>query len=343
MAARSEINDSFYVEALRRLEAREARGKKRGRPNALREELLSTARCDFEARAVVVAAPAPAAQLVPVVPSQLAVLKRQVAAISCETVGIITSDRGLTMNRIDSAVRDLLAAVSGDGAAGDLLDEDLLRILNHLQESSLKSLRWMSLSSQLSVLPQKLVASVQRLATLLCSMSRLSRLQLEDGLRSSFARQNLVLYEEYSRYDETPLWLVLKDFMDSFLCSESKKIQVDLQHYLGSATLDRKTDAAPVKVMNCKNGAGMVIRVGDQYVRILCQTVVSIRPLAANAIKSTAASQLSVSAASDASSSFSSKSRVTCTDAHASNLRHLIPFEVGHIIKLFYLIRKVTC
>ena len=124
--------------SLRRLEAREARGKKRGRPNALREELLSTARCDFEARAVVVAAPAPAAQLVPVVPSQLAVLKRQVAAISCETVGIITSDRGLTMNRIDSAVRDLLAAVSGDGAAGDLLDEDLLRILNHLQESALK-------------------------------------------------------------------------------------------------------------------------------------------------------------------------------------------------------------
>ena len=229
----------------------------------------------------------------------------------------------------------LLAALALQARGAEAPEEDVAKVMCcFLGEGRPLVTSLDATSVMLGIERHKLRSVITRCASALATLSHMFRWKLEFSLLNSMRRSDLCHYAEFVQYDETPLpTRVVGDkaplaHIGSFRPNAAAAARA-LADGVTSALVCKvgqtkmltvKATQAQQKIMQTRQEASMVLRIGDRYATLSARSISSLNVLDRTTASAIMLQQQTISHMSKAATAFASSSRVVTTDAHASNI-----------------------
>jgi hypothetical protein len=310
-----DISPDFFLDAARFLASDQARERRVGRPTAVQLHIDNVGRQIIAEHPLPPLAPAHIVAALPAIRVRSSELCRIQLPIIVNTTTISPFK---TTNLLDPIVAALAIVANG----GDKLekDADTQKLFNHFLLNPNQKLAITDLERMLDISRKKKSDCMIKFASSLYVMERIARLDVERTIAQHVAPRSLLLYSEFSRYDETPMWISLVGnalMIDAALDDPIVKV---LANFLGPAFLSSRQDPSIAKLLQTRQQIVMVVKLEGSWVLIRGDPSCAVQVLERTTAKATISALLESSVATSLGNRFKFKKRSCCSDAHPSNL-----------------------
>lgn len=223
------------------------------------------------------------------------------------------------------------ASSLGSAAADEELDSDLLQFGRKAQEPSTLPVTSKSmLAVALGIDKRKLDVALQLFGSALFHDTRFKRAKLEEAFVLQCAKDRLVMYVDFSAYDETPLPVSVRGEVvgsrapaalggdgSMVVCASKAMCSLEPGFSLQKAL---RSSSGPKKVLQTVQRSGMLLAAEDGFLAVVCPAVCPLQVLDQCTGVALQHAQLLTSPVTKAASLFQHTTRVVCTDRCAANL-----------------------
>ena len=236
------------------------------------------------------------------------------------------SVRGFPLPSITTGALDFCVAQSS-AAPTDSHDQDYQKLADTYlhKPGSFHLTSAVVLGEKLGIPSNRLENKLCRLACAHLAFSRLQQIRLEKALASSATSSLLLAYCECQTYDETPLRVALQGEPAAASTQErcGQAVVSDVQGWsmLQNLELSLKQEATIAKIMQLYNATGMLVKVGDVFIKLVTDQPCQLQCLQRTTAEVITQCLTRACTTSTWAQSFLFRSRMSSTDKAPSNHR----------------------